>query len=154
MRVNDLVLAIMVLIGAAALAAAASTLPPIPGQAYGAEVFPLLTAIGLFICGILLSVQALRAGAGPFLQLGWARERAALLRAAAPVAAVFVYIWLAPRTGFIIAGTVMLLPLLLMLRTRVVIAIPAAILTSLVTYYAFSHGLRVPLPRGIIEGML
>ncbi len=99
-------------------------------------------------------MQALRAGAGPLLQLGWARERAALLRAAAPVAAVFVYIWLAPRTGFIIAGTVMLLPLLLMLRTRVVIAIPAAILTSLVTYTPSPTRLRVPLPRGIIEGML
>ncbi|OYX89315.1 MAG: hypothetical protein B7Y84_05675 [Azorhizobium sp. 32-67-21] len=154
MRVNDLFLAIMVLIGAAALAVAASALPPIPGQNYGAEVFPLAVAGGLFLCGLLLGAQALRAGAGPVFALGWAREKAALARAAAPIAAVLAYVVLAPRIGFIPAATLLLLPLLLMLKTRAVVAFPVAIATALVTYYAFSHGLRVPLPRGVIEALL
>ena len=154
MRLNDLILAVMVLIGAAALAAAASALPPIPGQNYGAEVFPLAVAGGLFLCGLLLGAQALREGAGPLFVLGWARERAALARAGAPIAAVLAYVVLAPRIGFVGAATLLLLPLLLMLKTRVVIAVPVAVVTALVTYYAFSRGLRVPLPRGALEAWL
>ncbi|MFG1422719.1 tripartite tricarboxylate transporter TctB family protein [Roseixanthobacter liquoris] len=154
MRVNDLILAIAVMIGAAALAAAASTLPPIPGQKYGADVFPLAISAGLFLCGLVLAVQSLRAGAGPALMLGWAREMPALLRAAGTLAAVALYMVLAPLTGFIIASTAMLMVLFLMLKVRPLAAVPVALIATLCVYYSFAHGLRVPLPRGLIEGML
>ncbi|GGF83759.1 tripartite tricarboxylate transporter TctB [Azorhizobium oxalatiphilum] len=154
MRVNDLILAIMVIVGGVALAAAASRLPPIPGQAYGAEVFPLLTAVGLILCGFALGAQALRSGAGPAIALGWARERAALMRAAAPVAAVIAYMLLAPRLGFVLATALMTGGLFVLLRVRVVVAIPLAIVVAVITYYSFAYGLRVPLPRGLVEGWL
>ena len=154
MRVNDLILAIVVIIGAAALAAAAWALPPIPGQKFGADVFPLVTAAGLFLCGLVLGGQALGAGAGPLASLGWAREGAAALRALGTLAAVVLYIVLAPLVGFVAASTAMLLVLFLSLKVRPVVAGPVGLLASLCIYYAFAHGLRVPLPRGFIEGLI
>lgn len=154
MRVNDLILAIVVIIGAVALAAAASTLPPIPGQKFGADVFPMVTAAGLFLCGVVLAGQTLRAGAGPLASLGWAREGAASLRALGTLAAVVLYIVLAPLAGFVVASTAMLLVLFLLLKVRPLVAGPVALFATLCIYYAFAHGLRVPLPRGIIEGWI
>ncbi|MFG1464122.1 tripartite tricarboxylate transporter TctB family protein [Xanthobacter sp. DSM 24535] len=154
MRVNDLILAILVMVGAAALAAAASTLPPIPGQKFGADVFPTAISGGLFLCGLVLAVQSLRAGAGAAFALGWAREASTLLRACGTLATVALYMVLAPLTGFIVAATLMLLTLFLMLKVRPVVAAPVAIIATLCVYYSFAHGLRVPLPRGLIEGML
>ena len=154
MRVNDLVLAILVMIGAAALAAAASTLPPIPGQKFGADVFPMVTAVGLFLCGLVLAVQAIRAGPGPVASLGWAREWPAMMRALGTLGAIALYIVLAPLSGFVVASTVLLLALFLMLKVRPMVAGPVALFATLCVYYAFAHGLRVPLPRGIIESML
>ncbi|OYW34669.1 MAG: hypothetical protein B7Z41_01405 [Rhizobiales bacterium 12-66-7] len=65
MRVNDLILAIAVMIGAAALAAAASTLPPIPGQKFGADVFPMAISGGLSCAASCWRCRACGPARGP-----------------------------------------------------------------------------------------
>jgi len=154
MRVNDLILALLVMVGAVALATVASTFPPIPGQQYGADVFPIAIALGLFLCGALVAIQALRAGAGPALSLSWASEPGAAVRVGGTLAVVVLYILLAPFTGFIPAATLALIGLFLLLRVPVRTAVPVAVLSALCIFYAFAHLLRVPLPRGLIEGFL
>lgn len=154
MRVSDLIVGLLVLIGAAALYAAASGFPPIPGQQYGADVFPKLTAGGLAACGILLCLGAVRAGPFPLAQATWVREPGALPRALGTIALTGAYLLLAPRLGFVLAASLVLTGLFLLVRVRLKVAAPVAVAVSLVTWWAFAHGLRVPLPRGLLEGFL
>ena len=51
MRVNDAITGFALLAFAIATFAYARTLPAIPGQDYGAAVFPMLVAAGLAGCG-------------------------------------------------------------------------------------------------------
>jgi len=154
MRVNDLILALMVMVGGVALAAVASTFPPIPGQQYGADVFPIAIALGLFLCGGLLAITTLRAGAGPVLSMSWAAEPGAAVRVGGTLALVLAYIVLSPLIGFNPAASLALFGMFLLLRVPVRTAVPVAVIAALGIYYAFAHLLRVPLPRGVIEGFL
>ncbi|MEP9379652.1 tripartite tricarboxylate transporter TctB family protein [Aquabacter sp. CN5-332] len=154
MRVNDLILALLVLVGAVALAAAARTFPPIPGQQYGADVFPLAVAGGLFLCGAWLAFTTLRDGAGRAVSLSWAAEPGAVVRVAGTLGLVVLYMVAAPALGFIAASTLVLVALFLLLRVHMVVAVPVAAIASVCVFYAFAHLLRVPLPRGLIEGLL
>ncbi|MDE1569739.1 tripartite tricarboxylate transporter TctB family protein [Aquabacter sp. P-9] len=154
MRVNDLILSLLVLVAAAALAAVSLTLPPIPGQRFGAAVFPLTVACGAALCGVILAVGALRAGAGPAVSLSWVQERGALPRVAATLVLVVFYILAAPVLGFLATAILTLLALFLVLRVPIVIAVPVAAVTAAGVYFAFANLLRVPLPRGFIEGWL
>lgn len=154
MRVNDLVLSVLVLAAAAALAAVSFTLPPIPGQRFGAAVFPLTVACGAALCGVILAVGALRAGAGPAVSLSWVQEKGALPRVAVTLALIGFYILVAPLLGFVATAILTLLGLFLVLRVPLPVGIPVAAVTALAVYFAFANLLRVPLPRGFIEGWL
>lgn len=154
MRVNDLILALLVLIGAVALGAAARTFPPIPGQQYGADVFPLAIAGGLFLCGAWLAFTTLRNGAGRMVSLSWAVEPGSAMRVGGTLVLVALYMVATPTLGFIAASTLVLIGLFLLLKVRLRVAVPVAAIASVCVFYAFAHLLRVPLPRGLIEGFL
>lgn len=154
MRFSDLILGLLLLAGAAVLFAAAATLPPIPGQNYGADAFPLLTAAGLAACGLILSVGSVRAGPFPLVRATWIEEPGAGLRAGATIALVIADIVLAPLIGFVPAATLVLTGLFLLLRIHPLKAVAIAAAAAVATYLAFSLLLRVPLPRGLVEGLL
>lgn len=154
MRVNDLVLAVLVLLGAAVLAAAAWTLPPIPGQRYGAGVFPLAIAGGLFLCGAWLALSSLRSGPGRVISLSWAAQPGAAARVGGTLVLVMIYILAAPVIGFIAAAILVLFALFMLLRVPPAPAAAVSVVAAVAVFYAFAHLLRVPLPRGLIEGLL
>lgn len=154
MKVNDLVLAALVILGAVVLATVSLTLPPIPGQAYGADVFPMAIAAGLLLCGWVLAAGAVKTGAGRALTVTWAKEPGAPARVLGTLVLVALYIWLSPLLGFVLASVLLLLGLFALLRVAVRVALPSAVIAALGLYYVFAHGLRVPLPRGLIEGWI
>ena len=75
MRVNDALLGALLIALAVALALYAQTFPNVPGQEYGAAVFPTLVAIGLLGSGALLVRSGLRSRAPAIAWADWARER-------------------------------------------------------------------------------
>ncbi|MFS8036419.1 tripartite tricarboxylate transporter TctB family protein [Xanthobacter sp. AM11] len=154
MRFSDLILGLVLIAGAALLFAAASTLPPIPGQKYGADVFPVLTAAGLAACGFILSVGAIRAGPFPLAAATWVREPGAPFRAVATIALVIAYMVLAPLIGFVPTATLVLFGLFSVVRVRPAVAVPVAVGAALIIYFSFNLLLRVPLPRGLVESLL
>ena len=60
MRVNDAIIGAVLIALAAALAFWSQSFPDIPGQQYGAAVFPTLIAVGLPGSGVLLIVSGMR----------------------------------------------------------------------------------------------
>ena len=127
-----------------------------PGAGYdriGPRFFPIVTATGMILLGAVLAIAA-------------RRRRRPVESAAEPVplnlvpfgyfALAFVlFIVLLDRAGFVIAAALQFWLVARAFRSRR----PArdlliAVALSLIVYLAFSRGLGLPLPAGILEGVL
>lgn len=152
MKINDAVFgAIFALLGAMILAHVQG-FPKIPGQDYGPAIFPGLVATGLIVCGILLVAGGIRHRREmPWFSAGdWTRSGTHLVAFAAVVLGVAVYVALAERVGFLLVSPVLLLLWFRVLGVRWTTAVVAALVTTLVIWYAFYKLLRVPLPWGVL----
>src|SRR5690349_6075627 len=134
MKVHDaLIGAVLVLFGAIVLWHVQG-FPPIPGQKYGAALFPRLVAAGFVLCGLLLVLRGARAG-GARLGLG-------------------VYVLLADSLGFHLIGTLLVLCWTFAFGARPALAVGVAVLAPIVIHLAFYKLLRIPLPWGVLEPLV
>jgi putative tricarboxylic transport membrane protein len=151
MRLNDSILgALLALLGAVVLWHVQS-FPVIPGQKFGAALFPGVISGGLLVCGVLLSLRGIRNG-GPLLALDtWARDPLTLVRFLAVPAGVLFYVLTSNTLGFHIAASLAMLGWLLVFGLRFVVAVPLAIVFPALMHLAFYKLLRVPLPWGLLQ---
>jgi putative tricarboxylic transport membrane protein len=126
--------------------------PRIPGQNFGPAAFPGVAASGLALCSLLLIVQGVRARhQAPWFAAGeWLRRPAQLVAFAVAVIGLALYVVASEQVGFLIIGTLIVSALMLALRVRAIVALPVALLATLVIHVAFYKGLRVPLPWGVL----
>jgi len=151
MRLNDAITGAALLLFAAALAAWSQSFPAIPGQQYGAAVFPTLVAAGLASCGILLVASGLRT-AGPIIAWAdWARERHGLRNVLVTIGAILFYILASDRLGFMPTMAPILLVLFRLLKVGWLLSVALAIVVTLAVQYIFGSLLYVPLPWGILS---
>lgn len=150
MRINDTVLGASLLAIAVAVFLYARTLPPVPGQDYGAAVFPMLVACGLGGSGILLLAAGFRSRGGAAVAAGWTHGPAGWGRLGAVVALVIGYIAAAGPVGFIPVSFVLLAVLFLLFGARWWVALLVAALVTAAIWRGFGGLLRVPLPRGLL----
>ena len=149
MRVSDTVLGAVLLAFAAALAGYSQTFPAIPGQAYGAAIFPTAIAIGFAGCAVGLIAKGLRSNDRHLTAAEWMASRRAVAGVLLTVIAVATYIWLAPVIGFLPVMAVMLLCLFLLLKVHWLAALVLAIVVTVVIHGVFAGLLLVPLPIGL-----
>ena len=157
MKVSDVISGALFLALAVFIFVYAQTLPPMPGQRYGAGAFPTLIALGLGAFSLLMMVQAWRrrtAGTRWIEVAEWARDRKTLGNFLLAMALILVYVFLSERVGFIPLSVAILLILFwrqgISLRNGAIVAVAA----TLAIQVAFSDLLRVPLPRGILTDYL
>jgi len=150
MRINDAITGAVLLALAIGMFAYARTLPAIPGQEYGAAVFPMLIAMGLAGCGILMIVSGCRRWQGAVAWNDWARTHHAWVRLAVVLALVLAYILAAPTLGFVPMSLAILLVFLLMMGVRWWIAAAVAVAATILIQQTFVGLLRVPLPLGLL----
>lgn len=146
MRLGDSALGLLVLLGGAALFWAGLGFSPIPGQEYGAQTMPKTIGLLAMVVGVVLMVT----GRGqPALTLAdWSRDPMAWARLAAAILLILFYVLFAGKLGFLIAGFLLLLAMMLLTGTRPLVAVVVAICAVIVVQYSFGQLLRVPLPRG------
>ena len=152
MKINDAIFgAILAVLGAVVLVHV-QAFPKIPGQQYGPALFPGSIAAGFVLCGVLLIISGVRNRAGlPWFAAGeWMRSPRNLVAAGAVVAGMTAYILLAERVGFLIIAPILLLVWFRAFGVAWKTAIVAAIITTIVIFYAFYKLLRVPLPWGVL----
>lgn len=153
MRLSDLAIAALLLVGGAALCIVAYDYPNLPRQAYGAATFPLAIGAGMIVLAGLLAVSALRArtagGARPPLVAleGWGRHAGSWARLVLTLALVTTYLALSPLFGFLATGSALLFGLMVTFRTPVLHALIVTPIAIAVISWAFGTLLRVPLPR-------
>lgn len=144
--------------------------PEIPGQPYGAALFPGLAAVGLAAASLVMTALSLRRqrsiGDPPIdgvLPASGAQDAAAaaeetatprgrrLLALGLSVAAIAFYAFVAPTLGFIPTGALVLAVLMLAFGTRPLLIVPVALTATLLIHAVFYKLLKVPLPWGILQ---
>ncbi|CAM5522156.1 tripartite tricarboxylate transporter TctB family protein [Frigidibacter albus] len=137
----------------------AAQFPSFGGQPYGAALLPSILAGGFILGGGLLILRDViarrQAAAGPWLStVPELRQGTGLAALLAVLGNVLAQIWVAQRLGFIPVSVIGLLVLFLVLRLRPGVALALAVAASMACWWLFAGLLRVPLPRGILDGVL
>jgi putative tricarboxylic transport membrane protein len=155
-KLNDAVWGVLfVLLGAAVLVHVQS-FPRIPGQNVGPGLFPGLVAAGLGICGVLLIVRGLGARRGAAGSAwteapAWMRSRRHLLALAVLIGVNVFYLLAVERLGFVLTAFLYLAALMWVLRVRMAVLLPTALIATLLIHLAFYRLLKVPLPWGLLQ---
>jgi putative tricarboxylic transport membrane protein len=152
MKLNDAISGFLLALLALAVLVTVSSYPGIPGQDIGPAAFPGLIGTLLLICSALLIWQGLRDRSTPWVKFGdWLRSPRHLRSVLLVIAGLIFYIYASDRLGFILCALAIILSLFLSLRTRVVVALPAAVAVTLFVHTVFYEFLRVPLPWGVLQ---
>ena len=151
MRFNDAVLGAVLLAFSVAVGLWSQRFPAIPGQEYGAAVFPTLLAFGMAGCSLVLIVSGLRQGGAALMLAGWAQGWGGFVRIAVMIASVIFYILVAKPLGFIPTMSLVLIVNLRLLRVGWLSAIVIAVAMAFLLQWAFGDLLHVPLSWGIFS---
>lgn len=160
MRITDGLSGLVFILLGLTMIVIAAGFPDFPGQPYGADLLPTLLGMGLILAGAGLAVRdalARRASAqrAPLASLDDdLRSPRALLAVAAVLGLVVGQILLGRSIGYLPVSVVGLAILLLVLGIRPVLAVAVAIATTIACWWVFVDVLRVPLPRGLLNGVL
>ena len=150
MRVNDALIGALLLLFAVALALYAQTFPAIPGQQFGAAVFPTAIAVLIGALSLLLIVQGVRSWQGVVAWSDWARSHHGPLNLAVALGGVLFYVFVADALGFIPTMAAILIALFILLQVRWWLALLVAAAVTLGIHIMFVDLLKVPLPWGIV----
>jgi len=157
MRFNDAVIGCILVAFAFVAGFATRDFPTIPGQAYGAALFPRLVCTGFAICGLLLIRSGLRrraAGAGWAEFDDWARSATGPTTLAITVGGIVFYILFSEWLGFIPTAFLMVSALMLRLRGRWLSSLAISAAVTLAVHQIFYGLLLVPLPWGVLEPLV
>lgn len=151
MKVNDGLIGAILLMLSLAVLWHVRDFPNIPGQTYGASLFPTLAAAGLAVCSILLIISGLRSGQGLIYRSQVTPGRS--LRALFVTLAVLLgYALLVDHLGFYLTASVALIVLMTTYGVKARLALPLGIGVTIVIHGTFYKLLGVPLPWGILQG--
>lgn len=156
MRIDDRLLGILITAFGVAIWLVANTFPLIGGMTYGPGFFPKIAAVGLVVCGIVISVggvlKARAAATGPQPPGPSAAEAAkgSLLRPFLIALVVLGFGLLLEPLGFHIAATLAVGAAAFVFGAGPFLGVTLAIAAAFATHYVFYSLLRVPLPWGVL----
>lgn len=153
MKISDAVMGGLLLVLAAAIGVYVSSFPRMPGQRYGAALFPGMIAAGFAACGVLLLARGLRGKAPSFEFAPWTRDWTTAANFALVCGSLLFYIFASDTLGFMVTGTLLLFVLFLKLGVRLSVSVGVAPIAALMIHLLFYKLLKVPLPWGILEFM-
>lgn len=151
MKLNDRIIGLIAIIGGIAIISGTFGFRAVPGQQFGSAFFPRIVGAATILAGL---AQIAVATPGPLLAIAPAlRGRDALCKLAVVVLVVF---WLmsVQSLGFLLCTALVVAALALILGARPLPAAGVALGLPVLLHLIFGTLLRVPLPRGLIEGWL
>ncbi len=153
MKINEALIGLILGIFSIFVFLTAQTFPVIPGQDFGAALFPKLIGAGLLLCSILLVIQGIRnrKTSAPMAMPAWLRHKPSVLRFLMIPASLVFYFEFADTLGFLVTAVILLFALFLVFKVRWPVAVAVALLGALVIHFMFYSILMVPLPWGVLE---
>src|SRR5690554_5378446 len=111
MKIDDAITGL--LLGAFSVVVFIATLsfPPIPGQNFGASLFPMWISIGMFICAVCMVIQGLKQRRAGYRMTvpTWLHDKAAITRFLLIPATLVFYFGMADTLGFFITASLVLM---------------------------------------------
>ena len=148
MKLSDSILGgVAVLLGAAAFLDTLS-FPKMADGAPGPALFPQILGALLVVFGLIVVVQSVRPRAGEDVHY----EPVAILKAGGVLVGIALYVAFVQKLGFLITASLIMLGMMVMLKVRLRVGLPAAVAIALFSMVLFEKVLRVPLPPGILGG--
>lgn len=120
--------------------------PPFSYEPIGPKAFPLLIAVVMAICGLILTVKGGNAAE--------ANTPSANLRILTMVAYIILYAFLFQILGFVISTTLMVVFVGKLFGASWLKAIIGGVAMSVLFFLLFDKGLDVVLPQGLLRGVL
>ncbi|WP_282606968.1 tripartite tricarboxylate transporter TctB family protein [Pelagibius sp. Alg239-R121] len=153
MRVNDAVFGIILLLFSLAVILYSQSFPATHGQSYGPDLFPVLIALGLSLCGLALTLRGWMSRASvPWIEFGaWAQDRGKVITFALVPVGLISYVLVADFLGFIPTALLFLFVLLRRFAVAPAKALVIAFTATLVIHTIFVRFLLVPLPWGLLQ---
>ena len=156
MKINDTLSGVAIAALGIAILVHVQSFPPMPGQKVGPAMFPGLLAVGLLICAagvIWRGLKTLKTEGWLTVPSWFAERRIALGFALIPLVLV-IYTAISEKVGFIPVGIAFVFSLCWVFGVRVRTALVVAVVGTLVIHTIFYKLLKVPLPWGIMSGMV
>jgi putative tricarboxylic transport membrane protein len=158
MKFSDLLIGIFLVVLGGGVLAYGLSLPPMPGQSYGAGLFPALLGLCFMGFGMRLAYagwQERIAIAAPLVTLDdWSRDHKLALNMLLVLALVGAYVLLSERVGFLLLSFAMLTILIWRFGNSLYRSVVVAVIATLFIQISFVSILRVPLPRGLLDRFL
>lgn len=158
MKISDLFIGSILMALGVGVLVYGLTLPPMPGQRYGAGLFPIMLGICFAGFGARLAHQGWRergVEGTPLFSLGeWARDRRLLSNMFIVLVLIVVYVLLSERVGFILLSLAILTILFWRFGEPWLRGAIIAAVATLFIQFSFVDVLRVPLPRGLLDRLL
>lgn len=152
---NELLAGVMVAALGIYIIVEAQGFPILPGNDYGAALFPKIVGYGMALGGSWLALKAIR----PLIELWQHRQTESMkmrlqraYRLLLPVLLVIAYILLADTLGAILTLVLIVTVLMIISGVQPVVAVLIALVTAAVIWFAFVYSLKVPLPLGVFVG--
>lgn len=153
MKLNDAIIGAALAVLGVVILVHIQAYPTIPGQKYGPAIFPGVIAAGLILCGALLIRSGLRAGSPMVVLAAWTRSPRHIANFLFVLGALLFYIVASEWLGFVLTGTFILLALFWQLGVRMPLAVPVALIATLLVHSLFYKLMRVPLPWGVLQSV-
>ena len=156
LKVSDFTLALVLLALALAMAVGAVSFPPMPGQAFGPKLFPNIVASGFALCALALIMRAVKTKTLVIsvVRPEWWNEPGRRVNLLILLGSIVVYTLLIERLGFVLTTLALLVVLMKRLGASWRATLFASFLGTASTYIMFAYWLRVPLPPGLLNGIL
>jgi putative tricarboxylic transport membrane protein len=153
MKFNDALIGAALFVLAVAIGIHIRGFPDMPGQKFGAALFPGLIAAGLLACGLLLFVRGVRSGDRLVVLVPWMRMPRQVGNFLLVCALLVFYILASNTLGFVPSGVIILMALFLKLAVPPLRAAVVAVVATLIIHALFYKLLRVPLPWGVLQAV-
>nr|WP_272210022.1 tripartite tricarboxylate transporter TctB family protein [Marinicella sp. W31]MDC2875874.1 tripartite tricarboxylate transporter TctB family protein [Marinicella sp. W31] len=156
MKISDRITGPALSLFGVAVIVGAMQLPTVPGVRFGADLMPMLVGIGFIGLGIAISVGGFIAGGDQKLidlsewRVPWRKKAAAFWTLGGLVLGIFVF----HAVGFPLYAFVYMAVLMLLMGASWPVTVIISPTVVLLLYFGFSKGLLVPLPAGLLGGIL
>ena len=154
MKLHDILSGALLMLFGFGVAAYARTFPATSGPGIGPGTFPVLIALGISACGVVLIRSGWKQPRTRWVEFeDWVRRPRMALNGMLVIGALIFYALAVDTLGFFITGFVILVGLFAAFGVRWRWTLPVAIGVTLGLHFAFYTLLRVPLPWGWLEGL-
>ena len=150
MRFNDAVIGIFTILLGVIILIHVQSFPMQEGGRPGPALFPSALSILMIICGLVLIPGGLKSKA-PLAQRLPELNAKGITNILLLLAGIVFYVFASETIGFLLTSFLVMLALMYMLKARLKMAIPVAIITTVCIYGIFNKFLMVPLPRGLLS---